>query len=241
MRSASFIFFLFISFHSFTQKGDSTATKGRLGVNIGSGVNFQSLRVNEANYPSQNFFFSLGLTYTRYISKKWEISADMMNNFGTIKNEFQINNTSHKYESDFVSLNIPLNIRYNLNKINNLFFLPHFVQVGPSINMLNQSFEDYKINNSVIYLGKKQVLVPDYRIKIGSGYVFSTSELLFRTELNYYIPLKSSNSIEKISSFNFQAFNINLIIENRLTRAQLKERRKNHRFSNLTPFIYKKK
>ena len=221
---------LFFSFSAYSQKEDSTSTNYRWGINVGMGVNYQSIKVNEVNYPSQNRFHSIGFTFTRFISKKWEVSAEIMDNFGTINNEFIVNKNLFKYESDFIGFNIPLNVRYNIAKIEYLYLLPHFVQVGPSVNMLAQIFEKYTVNNAAVNLEKKPILTPEYRIKIGTGYVIPVSRLLFRTEFNYYIPINSINSemtsAGNTPSMNCSAFNFNIIIENRFTQAQLKERRK---------------
>lgn len=226
MKSLAVIILLIASFPSFSQKVDSTFSNYRWGFNVGSGVNYQRIKIEEINYPSQNRFYSFGFSVTRFITKKWELSAEMMNNFGTIYNEFQVNKNAHKYESDFIGFNIPLNVRYNINKIENLYFLPHFVQVGPSVNMLAHSIEKYEVNKAAVALEKEPVLKPEYRIKIGTGYVIPVSNIQFRTEFNYYFPLKSANSIEDITSVNNPAFSFNLIIENRFTKAQLKERKR---------------
>lgn len=221
---------LFFSFSAFSQKEDSTSTNYRWGINVGMGLNNQSIQVKEVNYPSQSPFYSLGFTFTRFISKKWEVSTELMNNFGTIKNIFQVDKNAYHYESDYVGFNIPLNVKYTIAKIDHLYFLPHFVQVGPSVNFVAHNIEKFEVNNAAVSLAKKSVLDPEYRIKIGTGYVFSLTGLQFRTEFNYYLPIKSatneSNLVANLSSMNNPAFNFNLIIENKFTKAQLKDRRK---------------
>jgi hypothetical protein len=230
MRKIIFFILMVISFPSFTQNADSLSSKHHWGISVGIGYVNQNIRVNRLNYPSQNPFFSFGLNYTRYISPKWEFSAEAINNIGSIKNQFQDNNTSYIYESDFLAMNIPLNFRYNFSKIKKSYFLPHFIQVGPSINIIPQNIEKLEVNNVEVRLLKKLAFEPEYLIKLGTGYVLKLSELLIRTEFNYYLPIKftnpESNLVANLYSSNNSAFSFNLIIENRLTKAQKKRNKK---------------
>jgi hypothetical protein len=239
MKNIFIFLFCVTSFNIiYAQENDNILSGKSLKNHTGLSIGFMNSKhlaiIDNKRYSSNYLTPSLGLLFTRDLSKRFELSFEdnLLLNSG-IENTFDYNgsNISYKYNPVIMSLSFKLRYKFKRNRTFN--GVPNFIHIGPAINY-DVNNRNSITNSNIISNGLARNYIKfnalSSNISIGAGYNFTLKYVNLRTEFNYI------NDFNRMVETNFTNLNfskirnsglfINLILENRLMMVKEKKSQK---------------